>query len=279
MSTPSANHTRAPIKTPNAKLILSTLVLVQQTERVRLRTQIKPAQVFQQEGSLTKTILFHVLHLMSKIQSKIPWHNPPRFTRREMSSWPRQQKAVPSPRQPQQNWLWNVFAKSGILLIRHNHDFNSLIWCSLTKRTIPWRVFSALGANTGEWVTVILADKTSAFSSYSFRFHQLLSEANRGRLYSSIWKPKASVLTTLRLIWEDRRLRSLWIPPKGAALSSQKTPCPAQSQILSWTLQERFTRCIQALCWILSIQVSFCLSDAHSRMGCRYVNKTPKLSY
>ena len=150
--------------------------------------------------------------------------------------------------QLQQNWLWNIFAKSGILLIRHNHDFNSLIWCSLTKQTIPWRVFSALGANTGEWVMVILADKISAFSSYSFHFHQLLSEANRGRLYSSIWKTKASVLTTLRLIWEDRRLRSLWIPPKGAALSSQKTPCPAQSQILLWTLQERFTRCIQALC-------------------------------
>lgn len=190
LSTPSANHTRAPIKTSNAKLILSTLLLVQQTQR------------------------------------ESDW---------EIS-------------QLQQNWLWNIFAKSGILLIRHNHDFNSLIWCSLTKQTIPWRVFSALGANTGEWDMVILADKISAFSSYSFHFHQLLSEANRGRLYSSIWKTKASVLTTLRLIWEDRRLHNLWIPPKGAALSSQKTPCPAQSQILSWTLQERFTRCIQALC-------------------------------
>lgn len=173
-----------PSKHQNAKLILSTLVLVQQTQRESdwELSQIKPAHVFQQEGSLTKTILFHVLHLMSKIQSKIPWHNPPRFTRREMSSWPRQQQTVPSPRQPQQNWLWNIFAKSGILLIRHHHDFNSLIWCSLTKWTIPWRVFSALGANTGEWVTVILADKISAFSLYSFRFHQLLSEANREAL-------------------------------------------------------------------------------------------------
>ena len=155
---------------------------------------------------------------------------------------------MPSSGQLQQNWLWNISAKSGILLIQHNHDVNSLIWCSLTKRTIPWRVFSALGANTGEWVMVILADTISAFNSYSFPFHQLLSEGNRGRLYSSIWKTKVSVLTTLRLIWEDRRLHSLWIPPKGAALSSQKTPCPVQSQILLWTLQERFTRCIQTLC-------------------------------
>lgn len=59
-----------PSKHQNAKLILSTLVLVQQTQRESdwELSQIKPAHVFQQEGSLTKTILFHVLHLMSKIQ-------------------------------------------------------------------------------------------------------------------------------------------------------------------------------------------------------------------
>lgn len=59
-----------PWKKSNAKLILSTLLLVQETQREsdwELR-QIKPARVSQQEESLTKNNLFHVLHLMSKIQ-------------------------------------------------------------------------------------------------------------------------------------------------------------------------------------------------------------------
>lgn len=114
------------------------------------------------------------------------------------------------------------------------HPITDFLYIHLLQETVKKKMCSFL-----KHILKQLAQQHKTYSQYllyNFAPNRETCLANSRGLFvfqQQYWAQfQTLLLTTLALQSGGQHLHSLWIPPKVAALLFQKTPCPAQIQIL-----------------------------------------------